>query len=35
MSQKLTLCSEEFLPVVEGALDGALQVQENRIEQEE
>ena len=35
VSQKLTLCSEEFLPVVEGALDGAIQVQENRIEQEE
>lgn len=35
VNQKLTLCSEEFLPVVEGALDGALQVQEGRAEQED
>lgn len=35
VSQKLTLCSEEFLPVVEGALDGALKVQEGRAEQED
>lgn len=35
VSQKLTLCSEEFLPVVEGALDGALKVQEGRVEQED
>lgn len=35
VSQKLTLCSDEFLPVVEGALDGALKVQEERREQAE
>lgn len=33
ISRKLTLCSDTFLPVVEGVLDGALKVQQERREQ--
>ena len=33
-SHKLKLCPEEFLPVIEGAIDGAIQIQQKNDETE-
>ena len=34
VSHKLKLCPEEFLPVIEGAIDGAIQIQQKNDETE-
>jgi transcriptional regulator with XRE-family HTH domain len=34
INQKLAICNEEFLPVVEGTLDGVLQVQDEQKQKE-
>lgn len=34
VSHKLKLCPEEFLPIIEGAIDGAIQIQQKNDETE-
>ena len=34
VSHKLQLCPEEFLPIIEGAIDGAIQIQQKNDETE-
>ena len=34
ISHKLKLCPEEFLPIIEGAIDGAIQIQQKNDETE-